>query len=135
MKEAISKSVARLESQVVAMVYEDNKNTAHFRYDRTEDGVSLVCSTYNPKKDETFVMKTFNGTTEEDCLMQLVKYLIMIRPSESSYVVTWAKKGENTDLKKSYFYAVDVLDVLSKFYTGKMKDEYAVFSVEMNPSN
>jgi len=125
--------ILKLESLISSKVFEDNKNTVHFDYLKTEILNFLTVYTYNPKKDESFVLIQTNGNSKLECLQKVIDYLNTIKSSPCSFTVSWVKKGEGMPTQNSYFYCEDVYEVIEKFYKNKVRQEYTVFSIVQNP--
>ncbi|TAE47498.1 MAG: hypothetical protein EAZ89_17750 [Bacteroidetes bacterium] len=103
-----------------------------FNYSASGDHIKLELFTINPRHDQSFLFHTVMGKDKVEALEQLLDYVLKTHNKERSYTVQWSKKGAG-ELHTSYFRARDMYDVLEKFYRGREKDEYVVFSVTMNP--
>lgn len=141
----MDKLVLNLQHQIATFIDTDNvsKCTVHFDYNEnyldkgnigknpaTEWTVSAI--TVNPTTDETFLLKTETAPTKEKALKKILEY-IKKQKGESSFSVTWIKKGEGSKTNMSHFYCHDMIDVVEKFFHGKNPEEYVVFEIKLNP--
>ena len=132
----ISSSVIDLESTIQNTIFKENQRTTHFEWTNRISKTNpwqCVVTTRNTETKETFILRVVEDKTKEACLNQVIHYLDVIKPSLSPFTVVWKKKGEGTERQSSYFYCNDVLEVAENFFTGKRREEYIVYSVEMNP--
>jgi len=131
-----------LEDDITRTVLGENGCTAHFDY-KNDDKVNMkgcenkpyprivTVMTYNPKTKETFLLKEVVAKTDEEGLVEILKYATKHKEDYNSFSVIWLKKGER-GTKTSHFYCVDLLEAMEKFYHNKIREEYIVYEVKMN---
>jgi len=103
-----------------------------FNYSTEGEKVTLELITINPKHDQSFLFHSVIGADKVEALNSLLDYVDKHFRKEQSYSVQWAQKGGG-ELHTSYFRARDMYDVLDKFYHGREKDEYLIFTITLNP--
>jgi hypothetical protein len=103
-----------------------------FNYLQQPSGVRFELITINPRHDQSFLFHTVDAPTRIAALEQMVEYITLNFRKEQSYTVQWAQKGSG-EFHTSYFRARDLYEVLDKFYHGRDRDQYTVFSVTLNP--
>lgn len=146
----IDNKIIELEDKISRIVYEDNKRTVHFDYktlqyeisvNRIESGQpqfspvdkkQVIAYTYNPNNSETFILKISTAETYELALKDILKYVEDHKKTMNSFTVIWSKKG-STSTQKSYFYCEDAMEAMTKFFTGKLKSEYIIYELKLNP--
>jgi len=125
--------IIELESEISEFVRKDNNCTVHFDYSETNtNSIKLDTFTYNPKKKETFLLKSVSDVNKIECLKKIMRFLELMKNNMASYTVEWRKIGGG-ETEVSYFYAHNPLEVLQTFYVGKEIEEYIVSLVKMNP--
>lgn len=102
-----------------------------FNYTTEDEGVRLELITINPKHDQSFLFHSVVAPNKLKALGDLFDYVLQTFRKEQSYTVQWAKK--EGELHTSYFRARDMFEVLEKFYHGRVKDDYLIFSITLNP--
>lgn len=102
-----------------------------FDYTQAGDRVKLELITINPKHDQSFLFHAVSADDKLTAMRELLDYVVQTFRKEQSYTVQWAKKGG--ELHTSYFRARDMFEVLEKFYHGRIKDDYLVFNITLNP--
>lgn len=130
-------AIMELEGKIQERIYKDNKRTTHFSYNTSvsrRNPEQVVVTTLNTQTGETFVLRVEEANSKYAALKAVVHYLDTIKPTESSYTFKWARKGAGEPVQISYFYGQDFLEVTEKFYAGKRREEYVVFSADMNPT-
>jgi hypothetical protein len=129
-----------LESEISDFIKKDNGCNTHFDYNRSNIDNSLKSirvTTYNPKKQETFLLIEI-PCTNEDMIIESLKQISSwvrthsISDQEFSHTVLWAKKGD-AHTYKSYFYATNARKALDKFFYDKSEAEYVIYEVKINP--
>jgi hypothetical protein len=139
--------IVKIQHEIDSLLNKKNGVTCHF----IDDGYELKLVTYNPTHGETFLL---HGEPTKDSISSDIvnvkvyeKMLTYVKTlfnetlqspdhkiNNKSYTVIWNKSDgvEN----KSYFYAKDMWDVLSKFYYGKhlIKDSFNILEIKQNPS-
>lgn len=143
-----------LEHLFIELFEQDNidKCTVHFDYtmsqktiggknpatsfQRKEDVHLLKVTTYNPKKNVSFLLLEVEGKTEIEVINLAYQLLCKMRSGNENYqtyTLEWSKIGENIT-NKSYFCAKNPIHVLTKFYSEFEKYDSVVFySLKMNP--
>jgi len=133
---ATSSAITELESKIQSSIFTENKRTTHFEWNHRISKINpwqCIATTYNTETKESFVLRVVEDKTREACLNQIIHYLEVTKPSLSPFTVIWKKKNEGTERQSSYFYCIDVLEVAENFFTGKRREEYIVYSIEMKP--
>jgi len=102
-----------------------------FNYTPEGDQVKLELITINPKHDQSFLFHALQAEDKITALRNLLDYVVQTFRKEQSYTVQWAAKGG--ELHTSYFRARDMFEVLEKFYHGRVKEDYLVFNITLNP--
>ncbi len=129
----------KLESDIATSVKADNGCEVHFEYDEGYLGphpndkfYSVKAITFNPLTKESFLMFKGDGHTQISALENVLDYVNNHRTTFYSHTIVWSNKKEQIN-NTSYFYGKDALEALEKFYHGKKREEYFVFSVKLNP--
>lgn len=140
--------IVKIQHQIETLLNTNNDVTCHF----IDDGYNLKLVTFNPIHGETFLLHS-ESTKDVDSsdnfklkayenMFIYVKSLVNSKIESyrfktynmKSYTVIWSKSDgvEN----KSYFYAKDMWDVLTKFYFGKTPiiNEFNILEIKLNPS-
>ena len=139
-----------LESQIQKLIYDDNKCTTHLKY-RKENTTPRACLvsgtttalaniileiiTINPNHDTQFLLGTFTGNTDIQCLEKALEFINNNKKKNTksnSYTVEWYKKNEAKTVK-SYFYAESIETLMKKFNYDKIENDYTIFSIKLNP--
>lgn len=131
--------IFQLESLISDHIMKDNGCHTHFDYVKNPlngNFKSLRVTTYNPKKDEKFLLKSIEAKDEIEALSIILEWVKThtMSDTEFSHTILWAKRGE-TSVKTyiSHFYAKDALDALLKFYHDKDRSGYIIYEVKINP--
>ncbi|WNJ19405.1 hypothetical protein [Pontibacter sp. G13] len=103
-----------------------------FNHQEIDGQHSLELITINPKHNQSFLFHTITADSKVNALSLMADYVTKKSQVKQSYTVQWSQKGEG-DLHTSYFRAMDMHEVLEKFYHGRTKDDYTIFSVTLNP--
>lgn len=102
-----------------------------FNYSEEEGGTKLELVTINPKHDQSFLFHSLVAKDRLTALSEMFDYVSKNFRKEQSYTVQWSQhQGE---LHTSYFRARDMFEVLEKFYHGRHRDDYIIFSITLNP--
>lgn len=88
--------------------------------------------TFNPITKESFLLYKGVASDEVEGLNKILYYVKNHRTTNYSHTVTWSNKKEGKTYT-SYFYAKDALQALEKFFHGKIREEYTIFNVKLNP--
>ncbi len=127
--------IKELENIILNHINKNNSNkcTVDFVYSPSEhQGMDLYVITHNPVHKSNFLFSKTWGVSEFEALQKCVNNLGKPdKSSENNYTVTWEKVGGTT--QNSYFTGQDVYDVLNKFYFQKIKEEYIIFNIKLNP--
>ena len=67
-----------------------------------------------------------------EVLEEMLEYAAKSSQQEQSFTVQWTQRGSG-ELHTSYFRAHTMYEVLDKFFHGREKHEYVLFSITMNP--
>lgn len=102
-----------------------------FSYTEEDGGTKLELITINPKHDQSFLFHSLVAKDRLTALNEMFDYVNKHFRKEQSYTVQWAQ--QSGELHTSYFRARDMYEVLDKFYHGRQKDDYIVFSITLNP--
>jgi predicted enzyme involved in methoxymalonyl-ACP biosynthesis len=102
-----------------------------FDYTAEGDAIRLELITINPKHDQSFLFHAVVAADKLTALSELLEYVAQTFRKEQSYTVQWARKAG--ELHTSYFRARDMYEVLDKFYHGRVKEDYLVFNITLNP--
>jgi len=124
-----------LETTISEYIRKDNGCSVHFDYFKEDDNVtSIRATTFNPKKEESFLLIEIPCSNEEEGLKSILDWVKSHTGIKncSSFTVIWTKRGEYNTFK-SYFYAENVRRLLDKFFFDKNEDEYVIHQVIMNP--
>ncbi|MEO1417373.1 MAG: hypothetical protein AAFW00_18955 [Bacteroidota bacterium] len=103
-----------------------------FDYGEENQEIILNLITLNPKHEQSFLYHTAKGKDKVEVLEHMLEYVERTHRKVNTYTVQWTKRGE-ADLHTSYFRAKNMYDVLDKFFHGREKDAYVIFSLTMNP--
>lgn len=129
----------RLESEIISLVFEDNKNTVHFDYhvdiDNELNSIQLDLYTKNAKNNEIFLLHQTHGNSSLDVLGKMVDYLESNhqKGSKNSYTVKWRNLKDSKEAEHvSYFFEYSESDVLKKFFYNKNEADFTV-SISLNP--
>jgi hypothetical protein len=126
-----------LESEISDFIRSDNGCSTHFEYNKLAIDNSLKSirvTTFNPKKQESFLLIEISCSDPVDGLIQVNNWIKThnISNQEYSHTVLWSKRGD-PQTYKSYFYAVNARKALDKFFYDKSESEYNILEVRINP--
>lgn len=141
----------RLEVEISTIIRNDNGCETHFEYesvpfihksDPIEQGygsASFIATlqevraiTTNPITKASFLLFKTTDETEVDGLNRILEYVKYHKNVYYSHTIKWSSKKDN-NVVVSYFYGKDAMEALEKFYHGKVRAEYNVYEVKMNP--
>lgn len=140
------------EHKMMELLNRDNAdgNTVHFEYSTTtaidqifklsetatgKPGSHILkVKTYNPKKEIMFLLVEVKGTSPGECIESAYEELIHMRNQKgySSYTLDWRKINDQVS-QKSFFYAKNEFEVLTKFYSDKGPENVVFESLRLNP--
>ena len=124
-----------LETEVAKLIYKDNINscTVSFNYEPENHGIGLYVITHNPVHNTSFLFGKSWGLTEEGALENLLKSKIQNEKFvEHNYTIVWSSKTGVREENISYFRDKDLYNVLDKFYHGKDKKNYIIWSIKLS---
>jgi hypothetical protein len=141
----MEKTKIALEDDISRTIMAENGCTAHFQYEDDKNVNMKGCEnkpcpriitvmTYNPKTGETFLLKEVCAKSDIEGLEEVLKYTKSHKKDYDTFSVVWVKRGEGKT-QTSYFYCVDLLEAIEKFYYGKNREEYVVYKTEMSPKS
>lgn len=122
--------IARLESQIVSEIKQDNGASISFMYDG-KNGENLRVFTFNNVSKEFFLLTSVASNSSEESLKQVLQFLKTHKTDYDSYTVKWKRKG-NDIVNTSYFYCENVPELIEKFFAGKDREMYIIFEIKMN---
>lgn len=129
----------RLESEIISIVFEDNRNTVHFDYhvdiDNELNSIRLDLYTKNDRNNEIFLLHQTHGGSSVDVLTKMREHLQSNhqKGQKNSYTVKWRSlKAQDEKEHISYFFEYSESDVLKKFFYNKNEADFAV-SISLNP--
>lgn len=150
----VSQDRNHLEHLFIELFEQDNvdKCSVHFEYSvnqktvggknpatsfqKTANFYILKVTTYNPKKNISFLLLEVEAETEIEAINLAYQVLWKMRSGNDdyqSYTIEWCKSGENVT-NKSYFCAKNPMQVLTKFYSEFEKyDSIVFYSLRVNP--
>lgn len=110
---------------------------AHHENPRFRDAL-VTAYTLNEETQETFLLKSCRGETHVECLDKIYNYLLLFNEKKLpsySWTVKWAKieNGQMGETNVSYFEANSLTEIDEKFFTGKERKSYHIFSAKCNP--
>lgn len=96
---------------------------------------ALKVKTYNPKKDVMFLLLETTGKSEGACAEDAYQEFIRMRNQQGygTYTLEWGKKNDTVGIQKSYFYAANEFEVLTKFYSEMGPENVVFYSLKINP--
>lgn len=118
----------RIEWEIARLIKEDNGSITHFSYSENE----LRVITFNPIKNESFLLKEVTTENVEQALSDILKWLQQKKSDRNSYTVNWTKKGEHK-MYNSYFCCSSVREVIDTFYYDKNEQDYIIYEIKQNP--
>ena len=110
----------------------DNLIFSFSQSEKSDKKIHLDLITLNPRHDESFLYHSVEAREKAKALEKMLDYVVKNFRKIQSYTVQWAQKGKG-ELHTSYFRAADMYEVLEKFYHGREKDTYTIFSITLNP--
>lgn len=128
-----------LESQIMTLVFEDNRSTVHFDYhvdiDDVDYSIMLDLYTRNARNEAIFLLHQTRGTSSVDVLEKMLTYLKSQNKSDEKYsfTVKWIDRNEpNREEHISYFYEASEADVRQKFFYNRKESDFLI-TIEKNP--
>ena len=130
----------QLESEIITLVFEDNRNTVHFDYhvniDDDQNSIRLDLYTRNSRNKEIFLLHNTSGTSSHDVLRKMLEYLKnhhKTSAEKKSYTVHWVSKKNSSGKKNtSYFFENSEEEVRKKFFYNKNKADFDI-EIRENP--
>jgi hypothetical protein len=126
----MNKEIAALEHKIISKIFNDNKNTVHFRYvENLIKTVKLEVYTYNGQTEQLFLFYKITGNNIKECLNKTLLHLEDIHMGNNkSFTIRW-KNGQIENV--SYFSAYNKEDAIKKCqYLNKNID---ILEVRENP--
>ena len=131
----------KLESEIITLIFNDNRNTVHFDYhvdiDDAEKGIRLDLYTQNPHHDTIFLLYQAYGLSSVHALEKTISHLQeqhYTQGEKNSYTVTWRNKNEDSSKEQtSYFYEYSEEEVQTKFFYNKKEKDFEIISIQQNP--
>ncbi len=123
-----------LVEKILTLINIDNVNgcSSFLKIENENSMVTLHVITINPIHEQEFLLKEFVDFTEERVLKNAIAYLEKERHEENSYTVIWTKVSSSRT-NTSYFSADDMEEVLKKFFKDKVKKQYIIYEIKLNP--
>jgi hypothetical protein len=128
-----------LESEIITLVFDDNRNTVHFDYhvdiDDVEHGIRLDLYTRSARSGAVFLLNQTRGTSSIEVLQRMLEHLRSqhLANEKYSFTVSWADRLDPKKIEHvSYFYEASEADVRKKFFYNKREEDYRI-SIERNP--
>jgi hypothetical protein len=129
----------KLEEEIREIIFDDNKNSAHFEYSdmyiqnesfaHNELFKNVKLITLNKKTGVTFLLTESTKRTEVDCLRDILDFL-KSQGDYHTFTIKWYMKGEASERPyKSKFTSKDIIQAIEKFYHGQNKDSLAIYSI------
>ncbi len=129
----------KLESEIITLIFNDNRNTVHFDYhvdiDNADKGIRLDLYTQNPRHDTIFLLHQAYGLSSVHALQKTIEHLKELHYTEgekNSYTVIWRNKNSGQE-QTSYFYEYTEADVQQKFFYNKKEQDFEIVSIQQNP--
>lgn len=109
----------------------------HISNPRYKDAL-VTAYTFNEQTKETFLLKSCRGETHIECLDKIYNYIKLFNEKKLtsySWTVKWAKieNGQMGNTNTSYFQAHSLAEIDEKFFAGKERKNYHIFSAKCNP--
>merc|ERR1719229_62419 len=128
--------VLDLEHQISELIRNGRSGChASFRYSQQTLKIRAKLVTWNPRHKSTFLVREVEARSRIEALKELLAYVKdKIRDQEKPYTVKWHIKNTN-DMKfvTSHFYAMDIYNLLDKFYYDKNRGDYEIVEIKKNP--
>lgn len=128
-----------LESEIMTLVFEDNRSTVHFDYhvdiDDVDYSIMLDLYTRNARNGAIFLLHQTRGTSSVDVLQKMLDYLKSQHHAEEkySYTVKWVERNDKERKEHvSYFYEASQKDVREKFFYNRKEEDFLI-TIEKNP--
>eukprot|EP01084_Bolivina_argentea_P243973 408838_1 len=129
--------VLDLEHQISELIRNGRSGChASFRYSQQASKVRTKLVTWNPRHKSTFLVREVEARSRIEALNELLIYVKdKIRDEEKPYTVKWhIKNTDDMKMVTSHFYAMDIYNLLDKFYYDKNRDDYEIIEIKKNPS-
>jgi len=131
----MSKEKYKLEDKIREIIYDDNKNSAHFEYEISykdytdiKSSVTVQLITLNRKTNTTFLLTQATGPDEVTALARILDYLE--EKSIHTFTIKWYVFGEKAERPyKSKFTAHSITSAIEKFYYKQNIDTLVIYSI------
>jgi hypothetical protein len=127
-----------LEEEIREIIHSDNKNSAHFEYtswdylgiDNTiKPGANVKLITLNKKTGASFLLIEIEAKSQIRALLK-IKAFLLEKSELHSFTIKWYTKDQPQERPfKSKFSGVDIEDAIRKFYHGKNKESFIIYSI------
>jgi hypothetical protein len=117
----MAKSVKTLQEKIASHLGIDATKLV-FNFKKVEGITQLDLVTTNPLR----------AIDQEEAVSKMLEYVQSNFHKEDSYTIQWVKLGEN-QLHTSYFRAVNIIEVLNKFFYDRDVNSYRIYSNSLNP--
>lgn len=119
----------KIEEEIRELIFNDNKNSTHFEYEKLTDEIFQVkVITLNKRTNATFLLASSKGNSESDAIQNALDNISSLE-GYHTFTIKWYIKGEKADRPfKSKFKALDIYKALDKFYHGN-NDTKVIYSI------
>jgi hypothetical protein len=127
----MAKSVKTLQEKIASHLGIDATKLV-FNFKKVEGITQLDLVTTNPLHNQSFLFHSTRAIDQEEAVSKMLEYVQSNFHKEDSYTIQWVKLGEN-QLHTSYFRAVNIIEVLNKFFYDRDVNSYRIYSISLNP--
>lgn len=119
-----------LENEIRELIFDDNKNSAHFEYHENEDGtINVKLITLNRKTGATFLLTESTKNNTNEALIDIHGFLT-VNDVAHTFTIKWYTKGVPSDRPNtSKFTGRTMYEALDKFYFGKNRNSLVIYSI------
>jgi hypothetical protein len=119
-----------LENEIRELIFDDNKNSAHFEYHEDDNGtINVKLITLNRKTGATFLLTESTKTTANEALIAIHEFLTL-KNLAHIFTIKWYTKGVPSDRPNtSKFTGRTMYEALDKFYFGKNRNSLIIYSI------
>jgi len=129
-----------LESKIIALIYNDNKNSVHFDYHFDPDAylasIRLEVYTVKAQTNEVLLFHEVIGQNTLEVLQRTIQHIEYIHKNKEKYSfsVTWNHVNTPDFKHISHFFEPNKEMVLEKFYHNKKIEDYLI-TIKHNPES